>query len=1080
VHFCALELVEGEDLAKRITRLGRLTEDEALSITNQIAMALQHAFYNGLVHRDVKPENIMVTADGTAKLLDLGLARPANQEATRLTESGMFVGSPYYASPEQALGEREIDTRADIYSLGATLYHMVTGKPPFEGTTALAILQKHVNEKLPWPAEVNPELSDGLCRVVAKMMEKSREDRYQTPNDLNCDLDLLQGGGEPEVDVAALKNSSVKVPAVRPRGRRRPDSRARMTPVRERAAARRPERRRRDSARERRRGAEGGPRPGEKPSRWAALPTGAKIAMGAGALGLMVVIGLAMFLGGGEPDRKPPKPGRREAAARRSPAAKAKPLPKAEPPPTLTLDLGGGVKMEFVYIRPGTFMMGGNEDLKHSLQGVEKPKHEVAITRGFYIGKYQVTQSEHEAIMGGNPSKWKGPNRPVQRVTWDEAAEFCRLAAERTKRQFRLPTEAEWEYACRAGTTTRFSFGDSEGGLGEYAWYKHNSGGQTHPVGQKKPNAWGLYDTHGNVWEWVADWYDAGYYAKSPREDPAGPQTGVHRLLRGGGRGVSSDVCRSAFRRHLSPPHRGNDIGFRACVSASPRVSASAHAAYRKAIARAKIRVRLKNWKGAAEACEEALKLKPGDAEAKKLLAEAESHLPPPKTLTLDLGRGVKMEFVYIKPGVFVMGGTENPKAGWQGVEKPKHEVAITRGFYIGKYEVTQAQYEAVTGKTPSKSREPNHPVEQVSWYDAVEFCRLATERTRKRFRLPTEAEWEYACRAGSTGRYSFGSDEADLREHAWYGRNSGRRTHPVGQKKPNQWGLYDVHGNLWEWVADRYAADYYAKSPRENPTGPDAGDRRILRGGSCEGGGAESRSAIRAHLAPSHRGDHGLRAVVSLTPRATLTASRQAAHDRAMSRAVAPLPEGKLVPNGDFEKPGTAPEIAEGWMKNQWGSAQGAFSVRLDRVNPHGGERSLVVRTLTEGVHPGARTTLTSALVPGRYELRFWACAAVGKSADVCAHFAGRDVISATVGEDWKQFKTTVEIKQKKARASLRLYTTTSKVRGRHRPHPRPRRPLDVRRGHGHDRARFVRQGQRRHRQGRREVGEGQDRRRA
>ncbi|MHC4502644.1 MAG: serine/threonine-protein kinase, partial [Planctomycetota bacterium] len=318
LHFCALELVEGEDLAKRIKRSGKLTEDEAVSIACQIAGALQHAYANGLVHRDVKPENVMVTADGTAKLLDLGLARPADTEATRMTQSGMFVGSPYYASPEQALAERDIDIRSDIYSLGATLYHMVTGKPPFEGGTALAILQKHVAEKLPWPAEVNPELSDGLCRVIAKMMEKSPDDRYPTPDDLYADLDLLGGGKEPEVDAAALKNSSVKVPAARRRGHRRPESRARMAPGRDRAAARRPEGRRPDSARARRRergpGRQdtGEPRAGKSPA--------VKIAMGAGALGLVVVIGLVMFLGGHEPDRGPPKRGDSRDALRTQPS----------------------------------------------------------------------------------------------------------------------------------------------------------------------------------------------------------------------------------------------------------------------------------------------------------------------------------------------------------------------------------------------------------------------------------------------------------------------------------------------------------------------------------------------------------------------------------------------------------------------------------------------------------------------------------------------------------------------------------------------------------------------------------------
>ncbi|MHC4202535.1 MAG: serine/threonine-protein kinase [Planctomycetota bacterium] len=226
-HFCALEFVEGEDLGKRLKRTGAIPEGEAVGIALQIARALQHAHANGLVHRDVKPENIMITPAGASKLLDLGLARPANMEATRFTQSGMFVGSPYYASPEQALGNRDIDTRADIYSLGATLYHMVTGTPPFAGSTVMEVLQKHVHEKVPWPADVKPELSDGVCRAIARMMAKKPEERHQDPTGLIRDLDALAAGREPEIGLAPLDDSSV-APAVKPRARRpRPAARAR-------------------------------------------------------------------------------------------------------------------------------------------------------------------------------------------------------------------------------------------------------------------------------------------------------------------------------------------------------------------------------------------------------------------------------------------------------------------------------------------------------------------------------------------------------------------------------------------------------------------------------------------------------------------------------------------------------------------------------------------------------------------------------------------------------------------------------------------------------------------------------------
>ena len=214
VHFCALELIEGEDLDRRISALGTIPEREAIRITLQVAEALQHAFFNGLVHRDIKPANIMVASDGTAKLLDLGLAREANTEVTRLTQTGAFVGSPYYASPEQATGGRDIDIRSDIYSLGCTLYHMVTGKPPFSGTTVLQVLQKHLTERMPWPQEINPDLTEGICRIIAKMMAKSPADRYQDPNELLADIDTHLEGGEPDVGEEALKGSSVNVPVL--------------------------------------------------------------------------------------------------------------------------------------------------------------------------------------------------------------------------------------------------------------------------------------------------------------------------------------------------------------------------------------------------------------------------------------------------------------------------------------------------------------------------------------------------------------------------------------------------------------------------------------------------------------------------------------------------------------------------------------------------------------------------------------------------------------------------------------------------------------------------------------------------
>jgi hypothetical protein len=190
-----------------------------------------------------------------------------------------------------------------------------------------------------------------------------------------------------------------------------------------------------------------------------------------------------------------------------------------------------------------------------------------------------------------------------------------------------------------------------------------------------------------------------------------------------------------------------------------------------------------------------------------------------PATMKLDLGNGVSMEMVYIKPGKFVMGGVNDKDGRFKCVELPKHEVVITKGYYLGKYEVTQAQFEAIMGYNPSRSTKgADCPVDNIPHADAVRFCELAAAQSGQGVRLPTEAEWEYACRAGSSTRWSCGDDPAALGDYAWFNGNSGKKSHPVGQKKPNAWGLYDMHGNVCERIADVYATDFYAKSPKEDP----------------------------------------------------------------------------------------------------------------------------------------------------------------------------------------------------------------------------------------------------------------------
>jgi formylglycine-generating enzyme required for sulfatase activity len=190
----------------------------------------------------------------------------------------------------------------------------------------------------------------------------------------------------------------------------------------------------------------------------------------------------------------------------------------------------------------------------------DEAQHRVTLTKGFYLGVYEVTQAQWQAVMGGNPSFSKGDNLPVEGVTWDDCQEFCKKLSAQEGKSYRLPTEAEWEYGCRAGTTTAFCFGDEVSQLGEYAWYWDNSGRRTQPVGQKKSNAWGLYDMYGNVGEWCQDWY--GNY-DGDAADPVGPGQASNRVVRGGSWDDDPRFCRSAIRGRFVPGSRLSILGCR-------------------------------------------------------------------------------------------------------------------------------------------------------------------------------------------------------------------------------------------------------------------------------------------------------------------------------------------------------------------------------------------------------------------------------------------------------------------------------------------------------------------------------------
>jgi formylglycine-generating enzyme required for sulfatase activity len=302
---------------------------------------------------------------------------------------------------------------------------------------------------------------------------------------------------------------------------------------------------------------------------------------------------------------QPPMAAETGFTVRVTPAPKLEPtMPKLPPPAAAPFDAAqakarqaasaaqlrrpeevtNSIGMKMMLIPPGEFLMGSPDDELGRAEN--ETQHPVRITRPFYLGVYEVTQAEYLQVMGRNPSSFSsfsstGTSRrqvlnrdtsrfPVETVSWEDATEFCRrlsaLPAEKASaRVYRLPTEAEWEYACRADSKTKWSFGNSESSLGDYAWYTSNAGRKTNPVGQKKPNAWGLYDMHGNVWEWCSDWL--GDYASTTVSDPTGPAAGSLRVNRGGSWHSTARLCRSAARAGLQPSFRVNDLGFRLAFS---------------------------------------------------------------------------------------------------------------------------------------------------------------------------------------------------------------------------------------------------------------------------------------------------------------------------------------------------------------------------------------------------------------------------------------------------------------------------------------------------------------------------------
>ncbi|MBY0524352.1 MAG: SUMF1/EgtB/PvdO family nonheme iron enzyme [Gemmataceae bacterium] len=548
VPYLAMELIEGTDLSRLAQALGPLPIADACELARQAALGLQHAHEHGLVHRDIKPSNLMLTREGSVKVLDLGLARLFDESPTEgtMTAAGCFMGTPDYAAPEQMLDSHQVDIRADIYSLGCTLYQLLSGQAPFTGPPYPGLAEKrraHLTESPRPLRECRPGVPPLLAAVVERMLAKTPAARYQTPAEAAAALQPFCHGSR----TTQLLRACNEAPATQSRTALNVNPR------------------------------------GSKPRGW--FRTGRRSSIAA-AVGLGLIGAGILWMQTGSQRTTPTAPDFEQLPSYTGP--KFERLPGRH-------YIVNSVDLVFVQIPAGTFTMGSpkSEQGREPYPEADETQHEVEITRPFYLGIFEVTQEQYAKILVDNPSFFSPARHaqvralgmdtrhwPAESVSWPNATRFCEVLSsqegeKQARRTYRLPTEAEWEYACRGGAMVYsvFHFGNTlTSDLANFGTVPYPAGAPVGPyrdrtttVGSFNPNGFGLYDMHGNVWEWCSDRF--GAYNLDARRDPTGSATGNFRVIRGGGWDSVGYLCRAASRGAFDPAEHRPGFGFRVvCV----------------------------------------------------------------------------------------------------------------------------------------------------------------------------------------------------------------------------------------------------------------------------------------------------------------------------------------------------------------------------------------------------------------------------------------------------------------------------------------------------------------------------------
>jgi serine/threonine-protein kinase len=625
VHFLVMECVEGSDLATLVKKTGPLSVERAVECIAQAARGLEHAHAQGVVHRDIKPANLLLDRQGTVKILDMGLARIdeslSGSAATGagLTQSGSIMGTVDYMSPEQALNTKYADRRADIYSLGCSLHYLVTGRSVFSGETLMEKLLAHREQPIPSLAAGNLEFPAQLDDVFAKMIAKNPEDRYQTMGDVLRHLQGIASGtpvasasiveGAAEEDVAIREFLAAISPAASAT-----ELRTRVEPAASETLVSQASANTQTSLLQ------------SAAGRISRL-SGRKKLIAAGSGLAIIILALIFILSSDKKPASEPHTTAIAAAREPLGAQLKESRKKDSPPAAVAPFNGNQAKklqrdwaahlgvpveelnfarMRMRLIPPGEYQMGTSETdveelakkegeavrLPPEMLQTEAPAHPVRITRPFRIAVTEVTVGQFRRFVedqkyvveperSGTGSwstlnnsiqpeiSWRTPDfsqtdeHPVVAVTWNDAQAFCDWLTIKEGARYRLPTEAEWEFVCRAGTETIWPTEKASSGVGDAAWDIENSGKATHPVAGKTPNAFGVFDMQGNAWEWCADYYDAGFYRQSSVDDPVNMTAGGAYVLRGGSFFDMPVMVRAAFRFQRPGSTSVTNFGFR-------------------------------------------------------------------------------------------------------------------------------------------------------------------------------------------------------------------------------------------------------------------------------------------------------------------------------------------------------------------------------------------------------------------------------------------------------------------------------------------------------------------------------------